>query len=898
MDGRALACAPQRQIERTESMNEIEKAILGIQTQHGILARKKSRLAGIAAFVLVMVLAALLDRSMMFSGIARWSGWLVGLAVATLAAWLAKGAVCPNATTLAHQIEAEAGETATVVATSIDPAVRRLAGQEVFGDVLLERLDRRAEDAMKAAPLRFKGNLKPQTGLAALALASVVVLLSLQGGNGLLRMVFPWYSASYTSLALKGPTEAIAEGKPFTLTASVSGITADKVSLFRVGSTVALAVGKSDKNGLVRFDIAGIDGPTEFVARAGDGKSGSLLIATYPLPEIRKFEIIITPPAYTGSETKAETDPSFSVLRASKLRYRVHLDAPAASMKIERSASAREDEKVTKDDTLTRVIDEFGTRVTGKEKNPEGPALPVFRRDPADPLVWETDWELPKPESIVYRIVIEGERGDIIRNDEPWRINVLPDKPPGIRILSENGKEVIKTGKEEVRFELGAVDDIRLAKVRLIFRKPGSPHSNVEIKLPADIGRTFTGSELLALLPLDLKPLDIVAVHAEVEDSNTLDGPGIGRSDVVFLEVPLPEADGKDEGAPDGGGGGGNSPEPINPLELQKEILRATMALAKDAPDTEWQTLVNDQRQNAEYTGMMAGAVADQGAIELAEILRKAQAAMKAATSLLGSAFPPGAIPKEEAALGALIEAAQALGDMEVKPPPPGEGESEKMTFTLRPSPPKQAKPEDSEEAKKKDEKALRELIEKVKKQLTEQEALNEKAKEAAEKAAKEAADKVAKEGGDKPSDKPSDKPGSPSDKPGNPSGKPSGGPSSAPSQMAAELGALQQKLADATRKAAGDAKGMKPSSDSIGDPKAASEDLADAATLQDALADALENGDSKLESELGEKSSEALKGALEELNALLKTHSDEGSDRSVGYERLISDYLRSISYE
>ncbi len=701
MDGGALARAPQRQIEITESMNEIEKAILGIQTQHGILARKKARLAGIAAFVFVMVLAAFLDRSMMFSGLARWSGWVVGLAIAALAAWLAKGAVCPDSTALAHQIEADAGETAPVVATSIDPAVRRLAGQEPFGDVLLERLDRRAEDAMKAAPLRFKGNLKPQAGFAALALASVVVLLALQGGNGLLRMMIPWHSASYTSLVLEGPTQPIAEGKSFTLTARVGGIKADKVSLFRVGSTVALVSGKPDKNGLVRLDIAGIDGPTEFVARAGDGQSGSILIETYPLPEIAKFEILITPPAYTGEETKTETDPSLSVLRASKLRYRVHLDSPATSVKIERFAFVREDERVTKDDVLTRESDEFGTRVSGKEENPGGPALPVFHRDPADPLVWETDWELPKPESIVYRIVIEGERGDIIRNDEPWRINVLPDKPPGIRILSENGKEVIKTGKEQVRFQLGAVDDIRLAKARLIFRKPGSPHSTFEVKLPVDIGRTWTGAELLALLPLDLKPLDIVAVHAEVEDSNTIDGPGIGRSDVVFLEVPLPEDDEKGEGAP-AEGGGGNSPEPINPLELQKEILRGTMALAKNSPDLERQTLLNDQRQNAEYAGMMAGAMADQGATELAEILRKAQALMRAAADLLGSAAPPqAAIPQEEAALGALIEAAQALGDAEVKPPPPGEGDSEQMTFTLRPSPPKQAKPEDSEEAKK-----------------------------------------------------------------------------------------------------------------------------------------------------------------------------------------------------
>ncbi|MFK7852021.1 MAG: hypothetical protein AB8D78_13685 [Akkermansiaceae bacterium] len=871
-------------------MNEIEKAIHEIQVKHGIHGRKKAWLAGCAAFVFVMVLAAILDRSMMFSGLARWSGWTLGLAVAALAAWLAKGASTPDANTLAHKIEADAGETAPVVVTSIDPAVRRLAGKEPFGDVLLKRLDQRAEDAMKAAPPSFMGSLKIPVGILAAALAAIVILLSLQGGNGLLRMMVPWYSASYTSLSLEALKQPIAEGKPFTLTAQVSGLRPEKVSLFRVGSEVVVAEGKPDERGFVNLSVAGLESSAEFVARASDGVSGSVLVETYALPEIAKFEIVVTPPAYTQLETRTEIDPSFTVIRASRLQYRLHLDAAAVSVKLERSAFAREDEMVTKDDVLITENDEFGTRVTGQEKNSGAPVLPVFRRDPSDPLVWEMDWELPKPESIVYRIVIEGPRGDLIRNDEPWRINVLPDKPPTIRILSEDSADVVETGKEEVRIELGAVDDIRLASVRLIFRKPGSPYTTVNIDLPADTARTWTGAELLALAPMDLKPLDMVAVHAETEDGNTLDGPGMARSDVVFIEVPLPEDDGAgDDG--DGEGGGGSSPEPINPLELQKEILRGTLALAKDSRESDRQALVNDQRQNAEYAGMMAGAMANEGATELAEILGRAQTAMESATVLLGSADPLGAVPREETALGALIEAAQALGDAEIKPMPPSEGESEMMTFTLRPEEPKSSEPEDSEEAKEKNEEALRKLIEKVKKQLAEQEALNEKAKEEAEKEA-------AGEPSEKPSDKPSDKPDSPSDKPGSPSDNPSGAPSGAPSEMAAQLGALQQEIAQATRDAANIAKGMESSADSTGDPKAAAEDLADAADLQDTLAEALEGGEGDLESELGEKTSEALKGALEELNALLKTRSDEGGDRSVGYERLISDYLRSISYE
>ena len=63
----------------------------------------------------------------------------------------------------------------------------------------------------------------------------------------------------------------------------------------------------------------------------------------------------------------------------------------------------------------------------------------------------------------MYRLAIEGGHGDRVRNDEPWRINVLWDTPPKVRIHGHNGGEVIRSGNETVRFDLSAVDDVRLA---------------------------------------------------------------------------------------------------------------------------------------------------------------------------------------------------------------------------------------------------------------------------------------------------------------------------------------------------------------------------------------------------------------------------------------------------
>ena len=287
-----------------------------------------------------MVLTAMLDRMWMFSGWARWSGWVAGLATAAWAARRAAGPTFPDASAIAHRVEAEAGETVPVVATAIDPAVRLTAGTEALGGVMLDRLDHRATEAIRVAPPTFRGRLRAPAVLAAASVAAVVALLALlHGGNGLLRMMIPWLTSPYSSLTLEGPKEALAEGSPFTLTARVSGVPVKMVTLYRLDSPKPLAEAAPDPQGLVRLAVDGLDGPADFLVRGGDGRSAPLHIEPYPLPNINAFEIVVTPPAYAAHAANTETTPSFSVLRDSRMRYRLHLKAPAVAVAFERSAA-------------------------------------------------------------------------------------------------------------------------------------------------------------------------------------------------------------------------------------------------------------------------------------------------------------------------------------------------------------------------------------------------------------------------------------------------------------------------------------------------------------------------------------------------------------------------------
>ncbi len=823
-------------------MTEIQQIICNALARHRGIRRQRTWLAAFAAIVAVMVLTAMLDRMWMFSGWTRWTGWLAGLVAAACAARSAAGATSPDATAIAHQVEAEAGETAPVVATAIDPAVRITAGGEALGAVMLDRLDHLAAAAIRKAPPSFRGRLRMPAAFAATAVAAVVTLLAFQGSNGLLRMMIPWLASPYTKLTLEGPKEALAEGRPFTLTARVSGVPAKRVALYRQGSPQVLAEAAPDPQGLVRLAVDGLDGPADFVVRAGDGRSAALRVTPYFLPSIKSFEVAVTPPEYAAHAHATKTAPSFSVLRGSRLAYKVHLKAPAVSITLERSAPPSKEERMSEAEQAKLKRGMFGQPIGVEAPAASQSAIPVFRPDPADPLTWQADWDVSSETAdIVYRLAIQGEHGDLVRNDEPWRINVVEDSPPVVRIQSHNGGEVIRLGNETVQFKLSAVDDVRLNAARLVFRKPGQPHTRQEIKLPTDAGRSWSGAELLALAPMDVKPLDIIAVHAEAEDSNAIEGAGVGRSEVVYLEVPLPESD--DDGG-GGGGGGGNGPPPVNPLEIQMEILKATVILPDSAPAADREAIAHDQRQNAEYTGMMAQAAEGIPMPELAAVLEKARLSMEAAARVLDQQPAVKAVPDEEAALGSLVDAAKMLEEAKESLEPPGEGEG-KMTFTLSQPKPKSssAKGETKEESEAQKE-TLRKLMEEVQRQLAEQQKLNQEKGEAS------------------------------------------------------KLSKQQQGLAQDARSAASQAEGIKPSADGRGDPKAAAEELERAAGLEEDNAEALACGDGVASKQLGAQSEQALSNALRELAAQLGSGISESEAYPPGYERLVGDYLRSISYE
>jgi len=265
------------------------------------------------------------------------------------------------------------------------------------------------------------------------------------------------------------------------------------------------------------------------------------------------------------------------------------------------------------------------------------------------------------------------------------------------------------------------------------------------------------------------------------------------------------------------------------------------VTMPDNAPASDRETIAYDQRKNAEYTGIMAREAAGMFLQDLADVLEKARISMEAAAILLDKKAAVKAVPDEEVALANLIEAAKMLEELKVSMQSAGAMEGG-MTFTLSKPKPKSSPSKGEEDPAEKE--SLSKLLEEVQRQLAKQQKLNQT----------------------------------------------KGDP--------AELSNQQQALAQAARSAARQAEGIKASANGRGDPKAAGEELERAAGLQDGNAEALASGEAEASKNLGEQSEQALAKALREIAAQLGSGITESESYPPGYERLVDDYLRSISYE
>ena len=526
-------------------------------------------------------------------------------------------------------------------------------------------------------------------------------------------------------------------------------------------------------------------------ARGGsDGVSSPLAIELGNIPQVVEYAHRITPPAYTNEPERIEKQASFTILRASRIIYVARFDRVPTAVRM--------------------VFDnDLGTLELGS--------------DPAQPLVWGRQLPLVA-RTCGYTIEVCEADGVFRPMGEPQQIVVTPDKPPVVEVSSHNADK-LKSRKDTFTMNFSATDDIGLANVRVLYRRVGDEEKQMkEIPLSQPGVRKQNGTWQLPLGEIEAKPHDMIAIVVQARDGNSLDGPGVGNSDPILLEIPEEKSD-KDQQADAGGGGSGAPSEQVNPLEIQQQLYRDTLRLSLGRKAPAKDELQRRQQENVKNLAEMAQdpKQAELGA-EYLGLLDKARKSASQAASYLQmrsgtyyqgqSSVDPmeRTLVAEAAVIDALLKAARIAESQ--PPPPPGEGEGEGQPgkqFSLTKSNSPKGAPPSEEEKKEQIEKTLADLKDAIKKQ----EEINKEI--AGEKPGEKPGEKDGKgeegkqgEPGQQPGEQPGEtaqgegqQPGSqPGSQPGQsskgaPSGKPGQGgqPSASLAQEQAQAGQLSDKI-------------------------------------------------------------------------------------------------------
>lgn len=851
------------------------------------LASRYVRHAVLALLVAAVVLAACgwLDQSIVFGGKTLWlfTGFLLAGLAAALTGGLLSLRRARGKYLLAELDRTAALDSGYVISTAAEFAGVR--GSDAYEQAMLTRLNNSAESLIATAAPRHPWPGARIVAATSLGFAALAALVWMHGSQPLLRVLKPWDPQPYTRLTIL-PSDAPlpAAGEAFVVRGVATGRIPDR-GVLRMGSGASRAFpitadgtfGIAFPKGLAASDTGEI--------RAGkDGVFAPLELQVRPPLKVAGYSHGIVPPRYSGQPARLENLPSFSILRASNVRYSVDFEESPAALRM--------------------VF--------------ENDLAPVdLQPDPENPLRWTVDLG-SVARSFGYRLEASDAFGSLPLADGPQQVVALPDRPPEIRIAKENSRKVLKLS-DTLKFEVEAKDDLGLAGIRVKAHRVGGEEgefmSVARFEPTAGKSSKQTVSWGLDLRELGARPMDLVVVVFEAADGNDHDGPGLAYTDPFIFEVPEEAVEGEDQ-LP-AGGGGGSSPEIVNPLEMQRQLYRETLQLALNRGKITIPEATRRQQEVADSISEMLNAIGgsdpeyDNLLGEALATAGQAAVALENQPLLVSDRRSDNPLRLQETTIDFLIQAARLEQQQK---PPSGKCKKPGKKFTLKEKKPSSAKEEE------KTEEEINKALAQIEAARKEQEEILKKMTDETEKPGE--GEKPGK--GEKPGEGEGRKPGDGS-KPGEGEGKQPGqgkpggsgqmtggdnapslapGETAGPNQQGAEqlpgLTSRQALLSGFSDQVAGIIADLKDSDNPV-DPQDAADQMRRAAGLQREAAEALRGNAAGEARQHGGDALDALRRAAILTEALIerKVAADIDADaRTPGFDDLIQGYSRRLSYD
>lgn len=241
----------------------------------------------------------------------------------------------------------------------------------------------------------------------------------------------------------------------------------------------------------------------------GDGVSPAFQVRAVPRPTVASMECVQEFPAYTGLKPMTRSLGDLSLLAGSVLKLNV---------------------------AATKDLGYAEARLVGVPSNV------VLRRAAGDARSWNGQIPVPAKGLTGFQIQMIDANGMESRDSAVYRVDVLPDKPPVVRLTYPDRKEELVTKQAALLMGFEATDDFQVAKLRLRYRvasvegdEPKALELDMESARTAKLRRRFEWkiSEVLPGLPES----SVVEYWIEAEDNNNVTGPGVGSSERQLAKI-------------------------------------------------------------------------------------------------------------------------------------------------------------------------------------------------------------------------------------------------------------------------------------------------------------------------------------------------------------------------
>ena len=246
-----------------------------------------------------------------------------------------------------------------------------------------------------------------------------------------------------------------------------------------------------------------------YTIHLGDGVSSSYEVKALPRPTVLSIECEQEYPAYTGLKPAKRSLGDLSLLAGSVLKMKA---------------------------VATKDIKAAAIKLTGVEG--ETP----MTLNPGNARELTGAFTVPAKGMNGFSIQMLDTEGMESRDSAVYRVEILPDKPPVVRITYPDRKEELITRQATMIIAFEATEDFAIAKVRLKHKVGGiedAVEQSIELDLegqsPQRLKRRHEWK--VADFAPTLSEGTVIEYWMEVEDNNNVTGPGIGRTDHQLAKV-------------------------------------------------------------------------------------------------------------------------------------------------------------------------------------------------------------------------------------------------------------------------------------------------------------------------------------------------------------------------